>query len=115
MDTIKIGCRVKVSETEKFTVCNVEYEQTVQKIIPVVHTGLGCAICQRFYVQAQSQEMGRYAQEDAGYSKDLADPSKRAAMMRYGSTSPSKRTAVIDVSELVLEMQVVHPEEQAHG
>lgn len=115
-DTIRIGCRVKVAETEKFTVCNVEYEQTVHKIIPVVLTGLGCPVCQYFYVKAQSSEMGRFAQEDAGYSKDLADPSKRPLMLQYGCTSPSKRQAVIDVTDLVLEMERMPAQEvQARG
>ena len=102
-DTIRIGCRVKVAETETFTVCNVEYKETVHKIIPVVMTGIGCPTCQYFYTKAEAAEMGRYAQEDAGYSKDLADPSKRRLLMQYGSTAPGKRTPVIDVSELVID------------
>ena len=102
-DTIRIGCRVKVAETETFTMCNVEYKETVRKIIPVVMTGLGCPTCQYLYTKAEAAERGRYAQEDAGYSKDLADPSKRRLLMQYGSTAPGKRTPVIDVSELVLD------------
>lgn len=103
-DTIRIGCRVKVSETETFVVCNVEYSEISHKIIPVVLTGLGCIRCQHFYTKAQSTEMGRYAQEDASYCKDLADPSKRELLQKYGATSPNKRQPMIDVTELVLEM-----------
>lgn len=108
-EIIRIGCRVKVIETESFTVCNVEYTDiTSTKIIPVSLTGLGCPMCRAEYIKAVSAEMGRYQAEDAGYITDLHNPAKRAVLLRYGCTSPNKRQPMIDVEDLVLQMEAKH-------
>lgn len=119
-DVIKLGCRVKVSETTKFTVCNVEYEEVTQKVMPVMLSGLGCSTCQYFYGKSEAAELDRYAKEDAGHCKDLLDPRKGKLLREYGCTAPSKRQAVIDVTDLVLEMdrtplQIQNHTEVAHG
>ena len=105
-EIIRIGCRVRVTETESFTVCNVEYTDiTSTKVIPVSLTGLGCPACRAEYTRAISNEMGRYQAEDARYCRDLYDPAKRSVLMKYGSTSPNKRQPMIDVGDHVLQME----------
>ena len=103
-DTIKLGCRVKITETTKFIVCNAEYEERTTKILPVVISGLGCYVCQYFYSKAESLEMGRYVEASEAHMRDLMDPRKRQLFQQYGCDSPSKRQTMIDVSELVLAM-----------
>ena len=108
-EIIRIGCRVKVTETESFTVCNVDYTDVRStKIIPVSLTGLGCPACRAQYTKAVSAEMGRYADENTAYASDLRNPAKRGLLLQYGCTAPNKRQPMIDVGDMVLQMEVPH-------
>ena len=108
-EIIRIGCRVKVTETESFTVCNVEYTGVSRtKVIPVSLTGLGCPICRAHYIKAISAEMGRYANENTAYTNDLRNPTKRGLLLQYGCTAPNKRQPMIDVGAVVLQMETRH-------
>ena len=103
-DRIVLGAFVRVAEKVTEVLVTDEVVETfVDKVVPMYVSGTGCSICLGVMQAAEARKADEFAAAEAAFHAMMANKWRRPHVIAMGTT-PSKRKAFIDVTEMVIEL-----------